>query len=267
MPDMEPAPEKAQLLLRVIVEAIDRGRFREDRPETFLSYSEALGFLGRPKPWFRPGSRLLQAGLDDLDAWTRAHRELPTIAALIVSKKTHRPGHGFAETHGHRVESSEWEKWWMAEANRAIRFDWRPFLAPVATDSSEKEPVDHRVREGDETGVPDYRDIITVDPAKRSGLPCIRGMRITVGDILGWLARGMSVRKIIEEFPELTDEDIRASLAYAADREQSRGRARIEPSRLSILARKWQGKLTLPRSDSADPRRDYLVQKYWRNRE
>jgi len=65
----------------------------------------------------------------------------------------------------------------------------------------------------------DYNNIITIDPNKRFGKPCIRGMRITVYDVLGWLASGMSRQEIIEDFPELTDEDITAALAYAADRE------------------------------------------------
>ncbi len=64
----------------------------------------------------------------------------------------------------------------------------------------------------------DYRDIITIEPDKRGGRPCIRGMRITVYDILGWLAAGMSNDQIIRDFPELTLEDIRAALAFAADR-------------------------------------------------
>lgn len=68
--------------------------------------------------------------------------------------------------------------------------------------------------------VPDYRDIITVEPGKRGGRPCIRGMRIAVADILGWLAAGMSHEEILSDYPELTEEDIRASLAYAADRER-----------------------------------------------
>jgi uncharacterized protein (DUF433 family) len=65
----------------------------------------------------------------------------------------------------------------------------------------------------------DYRQIITIEPGKRGGRPCIRGMRISVYDILGWLAAGMTNEQIIEEFPELTVEDIRAALAYAADRD------------------------------------------------
>ena len=66
----------------------------------------------------------------------------------------------------------------------------------------------------------DYRDIITIEPGKRSGKPCIRGMRITVYDILEYLAGGMTEVEILEDFSELTLEDIRASLAFAADREK-----------------------------------------------
>ena len=65
----------------------------------------------------------------------------------------------------------------------------------------------------------DYRDIITIEPGKRGGKPCIRRMRITVYDALGWLAAGMSHAEIIEDFPELTEADIKACLAFAADRE------------------------------------------------
>ena len=63
----------------------------------------------------------------------------------------------------------------------------------------------------------DYRDIITIEAGKRSGKPCIRGMRITVYDVLGYLASGMTVKEIIDDFPELTEEDIQACLSYAAD--------------------------------------------------
>jgi uncharacterized protein (DUF433 family) len=65
-----------------------------------------------------------------------------------------------------------------------------------------------------------YQDIITIEPGKRGGKPCVRRMRITVGDVLGWLAAGMSHQEILEDFPELTEDDIRACLAYAADRER-----------------------------------------------
>jgi uncharacterized protein (DUF433 family) len=66
----------------------------------------------------------------------------------------------------------------------------------------------------------DYTQIITIEPGKRSGKPCIRGMRITVSDILEYLASGMSEDEILEDFPELTRDDIRACLAFAADRER-----------------------------------------------
>ncbi len=66
----------------------------------------------------------------------------------------------------------------------------------------------------------DYKEIITIEPDKRSGKPCIRGMRITVQDVLEYLAGGMSEAEILEEFPDLTSRDIRACLAYAADRER-----------------------------------------------
>jgi uncharacterized protein (DUF433 family) len=65
----------------------------------------------------------------------------------------------------------------------------------------------------------DYKKIITIEPGKRSGKPCIRGMRITVSDILGWLASGMTIQEILEDYDELREEDIYAALSYAADRE------------------------------------------------
>ena len=65
-----------------------------------------------------------------------------------------------------------------------------------------------------------WQDIITLEPGKRGGRPCIRGMRITVADVLGWLASGMSHQEIIADYPELSENDIRACLAYAADRER-----------------------------------------------
>jgi uncharacterized protein (DUF433 family) len=64
-----------------------------------------------------------------------------------------------------------------------------------------------------------YHQIITIEPDKRGGKPCIRRMRITVYDVLGWLAEGMSFAEILDDFPELTEEDIKACLEYAADRE------------------------------------------------
>ncbi len=66
----------------------------------------------------------------------------------------------------------------------------------------------------------DYAGIITVEPGKRGGKPCIRGLRITVYDILEYLASGMTESEILADFPDLTREDIRACLAFAAERER-----------------------------------------------
>jgi len=65
-----------------------------------------------------------------------------------------------------------------------------------------------------------YKKNITFEPGKRSGKPCIRNLRITVYDILGYLASGMTQEAILKDFPELTKEDILACLSYAADRER-----------------------------------------------
>lgn len=66
-----------------------------------------------------------------------------------------------------------------------------------------------------------YKDIITIEPGKRGGKPCIRGMRVTVYDVLEYLAAGMTPQEILDDFPYLMEEDIRACLSYAADRERS----------------------------------------------
>ena len=65
-----------------------------------------------------------------------------------------------------------------------------------------------------------YRERITIEPDKRGGKPCIRGMRITVYDVLDYLASGMTEAEILADFPYLESEDIRASLAFAADIER-----------------------------------------------
>lgn len=63
-------------------------------------------------------------------------------------------------------------------------------------------------------------DRIVLDPAVRFGKPCVRGTRITVGDVLGYFAGGMTIDQVLGDFPQLTPEDIRACLAYAAERER-----------------------------------------------
>ncbi|MEI6394009.1 MAG: DUF433 domain-containing protein [Verrucomicrobiota bacterium] len=65
-----------------------------------------------------------------------------------------------------------------------------------------------------------YQATITIEPGKRGGRPCIRHMRIAVADVLSWLAAGMTHQAIIADYPELTEDDILACLAYAADRER-----------------------------------------------
>jgi uncharacterized protein (DUF433 family) len=67
-----------------------------------------------------------------------------------------------------------------------------------------------------------YQDYITIEPGKRSGQPCIRGLRITVYDVLSYLAAGMSIEEIIDDFPQLTHNDVLACLAYAADSEKKK---------------------------------------------
>ncbi len=64
------------------------------------------------------------------------------------------------------------------------------------------------------------KQLITLEPGKRNGKPCVRGMRITVYNVLSYLAAGMTYSEIIEDFPELTEQDIKACLSYAADSEK-----------------------------------------------
>jgi uncharacterized protein (DUF433 family) len=66
----------------------------------------------------------------------------------------------------------------------------------------------------------DYQALITIEPGKRGGKPCIRGLRITVYDVLEYLASGMTEDQILQDFPDLTSQDIHACLAFAADRER-----------------------------------------------
>lgn len=65
-----------------------------------------------------------------------------------------------------------------------------------------------------------YRDYITIDPGKRAGKPCVRGLRITVYEVLEYLASDMTEAQILEDFPDLTREDLKACIAFAADRER-----------------------------------------------
>ena len=92
-----------------------------------------------------------------------------------------------------------------------------PRAAWTRSDQSVDLPLD---RVGEYSSRMDYSKIITIEPGQRSGKPCIRGMRITVSDVLEYLASGMTEEQILTDFPELTREDIRACLAFAADREK-----------------------------------------------
>jgi len=83
--------------------------------------------------------------------------------------------------------------------------------------------------------MPTAHPLITIDPARRGGRPCIRSLRITVGDVLGWLAQGMAQADIQADYPALTQADIQACLAYAAKRELHE--VRIAPQR-EVVARR-----------------------------
>jgi len=73
---------------------------------------------------------------------------------------------------------------------------------------------------GEHMETENWRSLITVEPGKRGGRPCVRSMRITVGDVLSYLAAGMTTEEILDDFPYLTAEDIRACLSFAAERER-----------------------------------------------
>lgn len=102
-------------------------------------------------------------------------------------------------------------------------------MAPVVTSFLSPPPLildvrpQARIAEDHEPHCPpsmDYHEIITIQPDKRSGKPCIRGTRMTVTDVLEYMAGGMTHQELLDEFPDLAEEDIRACLAFAADRER-----------------------------------------------
>ncbi|MBK5969191.1 hypothetical protein CCR91_10510 [Thiorhodovibrio winogradskyi] len=80
-----------------------------------------------------------------------------------------------------------------------------------------------------------YRERITLEAGKRGGKPCVRGLRITVYDVLDQLAAGLSVNEIIEDFPELEPDDIRACLQFAADRERHQRRLHDDETNCLVL--------------------------------
>jgi uncharacterized protein (DUF433 family) len=261
---IQPPPSQAQALLRVIVEAIHSGEVQEGRPETFLTYSDVLERLGHDKPWPISGEKLSNWGLKALNRWTREHAELPKVASLVVNKESHRPSPEFFVVHNRKVDGAKEVEWWLSEAKKSMEFDWSPFIVGgqgggTALESRMREPA------GSYGGASLFENIITVEPGKRGGRPTIRGMRITVGDILGWLAAGMDEAAIIRDYPELTREDIRAALAYAAERENGRtGRKQQGPSKLALAAA--AGKFELPKPHPSDARLTYLLERYRRHR-
>jgi uncharacterized protein (DUF433 family) len=152
---------------------------------------------------------------------------------------------------------------WCELHERNTFVAWHTRVTSVAIPAEDSSA---RVREEPTSGVDDYHAVITIEPGKRGGRACIRGMRITVGDVLGWLASGMSEKEILRDYPELTGADIKASLAYAAQREKGAEGTEQKLSRLSQFASRWGGKFSLPKSAPDDPRMDYLLKRYWRHR-
>jgi len=249
MPEFKQLEGKAEELLRVIADAIKRGRIREGDPTTFLSYSEALSLLGAESPGIRSGSRLQRQGLKALDSWTKGDPRLPKVGALIVNKKTRIPSPGFAQSHGHG-DDPDWRMWWLQEANRAIHYDWSPFLSAIHVPREDPEGIETSVREDQENEAPGYNSVIIAIPPPAH----IRKTRITVNQILRWLAAGQPEDEILRQNPGLKRGDIRASLAYAADREKQAAR----PS----FTERWAGKFTLPKPDPKDSRLTYLLERY-----
>jgi uncharacterized protein (DUF433 family) len=93
-----------------------------------------------------------------------------------------------------------------------------------------------------------YRDYITIEPNKRGGKPCVRGLRITVYEVLEYLASDMTEEEILDDFPDLTREDLKACIAYAADRERRLMTAPIAPRNLQFLPNQWQNIMRLMRT-------------------
>lgn len=131
---------------------------------------------------------------------------------------------------GELPENCSWEDVLQAVAARAGAYGARSESASFtlrelqatysaegrATEAPEREPAPAAEGEADMG----YRERITIEPGKRSGKPCIRGMRMTVSDVLDYLASGMTEEEILSDFPDLERADIRACLAFAADRER-----------------------------------------------
>jgi hypothetical protein len=121
---------KGKALLKVICEEIRNGRILKNRPETFLTYSGALHLLGDPQdgPTYTEGTRLQYHGLTELNEWSMATPGIPKVTGLIVNMDSHQPSNGYVESNGHTYQNMRWISWWLAETEKAIDFDWSPFL-------------------------------------------------------------------------------------------------------------------------------------------
>ena len=121
---------KGKALLKVIAGEIDGGRIQKQKPETFLTYSKALELLGDPQegPHYTEGARLQYHGLTELNEWSMAIHEIPKVTGLIVNQENSQPSKGFVESNGHTYQNMKWVPWWLAEADKAIDFDWQPYL-------------------------------------------------------------------------------------------------------------------------------------------
>lgn len=242
MPLIPPPSSAARRLLGAIAESIARGEMRENEPETFLTYAEALKRLGERTPNFKAGVRLKKLGLDELDGWTRAHEALPKVAALIVNKKSRRPSRGLAEAHGLDPEGSEWETWWMAQANRSIRYDWNPYVEGRKVIWVERPPM---------------RAVFAQEDPVAS---------LDVRDLLRWLAAGQTEADILREHPGLSAGEIRSALNWAAGALKPSPEWASEGSKMSSLAERWAGEFELPQAEPGDARLDYLLERYRRHR-
>lgn len=121
---------KGKALLAVLCNEIRRGRIQKRKPETFLSYSEALRLLGNPQdgPTYTEGARLQFHGLTNLNEWSMATPSIPKVTGLIVNLESHKPSKGYVESNGHSYSDMRWIDWWLNEADKAIDFDWDPYL-------------------------------------------------------------------------------------------------------------------------------------------
>lgn len=121
---------KGKALLKVINAEIRSGRIKKRRPETFLTYLETLDLLGSPQdgPTYTEGARLQYHGLTELNEWSMAPPGIPKITGLIVNKEGRQPSKGYVESNGHVYQDLNWIDWWLNETDKAIDFDWSPYI-------------------------------------------------------------------------------------------------------------------------------------------